>query len=90
VSAAWLPDGLEWGPFNADMRGRGLVVAGGQGKWVGKIMRFGHMGAVGIDEMAEAIGIMGATLPDHGHAADVDAATRATHEVFEAATAPAR
>jgi aspartate aminotransferase-like enzyme len=31
VTAAWLPDGLEWGPFNAAMRAKGLVVAGGQG-----------------------------------------------------------
>ena len=38
---------------------RGLIIAGGQGKWIGKILRFGHMGEVGIDEMAEAIEIMG-------------------------------
>jgi len=89
VTAAWLPDGIEWGPFNAQMRGQGLVIAGGQGKWVGKILRFGHMGDVGIEEMAEAIEIMGRTLPDHGHPADAAAAGRATRGAFEAATAPA-
>ena len=31
VTAAWLPEGLEWGPFNAAMRAKGLIVAGGQG-----------------------------------------------------------
>ena len=62
VTAAWLPDGIDWAPFNADMRGRGLVVAGGQGKWTGKIFRFGHMGDVGIGEMVEALRIMGETL----------------------------
>src|SRR5918999_855543 len=30
VTAAWLPDVLEWGPFNAALRERGLAVAGGQ------------------------------------------------------------
>ena len=90
VTAAWLPEGIEWAPFNADMRGRGLVIAGGQGKWSGKIFRFGHMGEVGIDEMAEAIQIMGETLPAHGFEADADAAGRTAREVFEAATAPAR
>ena len=90
VTAAWLPDGIDWAPFNADMRSRGLVVAGGQGKWTGKILRFGHMGDVGIDEMAEALQIMGDTLPAHGFTADGDAAARAAREVFEAATAPAR
>jgi aspartate aminotransferase-like enzyme len=89
VTAAWLPDGIEWGPFNARMRAQGLIIAGGQGKWSGKILRFGHMGEVGIDEMAEAIQIMGHTLPDHGHPADGDAAARATREAFEAATVPA-
>ena len=74
VTAAWLPEGIEWAPFNADMRARGLVIAGGQGKWTGRIFRFGHMGEVGIDEMAEAIRIMGETLPAHGFEADGEAA----------------
>jgi aspartate aminotransferase-like enzyme len=90
VTAAWLPDGIEWAPFNADMRSRGLVVAGGQGKWTGRILRFGHMGDVGIDELADALRIMGETLPAHGMEADGEAAARAAREVFEAATAPAR
>jgi aspartate aminotransferase-like enzyme len=90
VTAAWLPDGIDWAPFNADMRGRGLVVAGGQGKWTGKIFRFGHMGDVGIDEMVEALRIMGETLPAHGFAADAEAAARTASEAFETATAPAR
>jgi aspartate aminotransferase-like enzyme len=90
VTAAWLPDGIDWAPFNADMRGRGLVVAGGQGKWTGKIFRFGHMGDVGIGEMVEALRIMGETLPAHGFAADAEAAARTAREAFETATAPAR
>jgi aspartate aminotransferase-like enzyme len=90
VTAAWLPDGIEWAPFNADMRADGLVVAGGQGKWVGRILRFGHMGEVGIDEMAEALELMGGVLPRHGHSADGAEAGRVAREVFEAATAPAQ
>jgi aspartate aminotransferase-like enzyme len=84
VTAAWLPEGLQWGPFNAAMRARGLVVAGGQGKWSGRILRFGHMGDVGIDELADALRIMGRTLPEFGHATDADAAAQAAHEAFEA------
>jgi aspartate aminotransferase-like enzyme len=90
VTAAWLPDGVDWAPFNADMRGRGLVIAGGQGKWSGRIFRFGHMGEVGIDEMAEAVRILGETLPAHGFEADAGSAAAATREAFEAAAAPAR
>lgn len=85
VTAAWLPDGLDWAPFNAAMRGKGLVIAGGQGKWAGKILRFGHMGDVGIAEMADAIGTLGATMADFGHATDADAATAVadTRATFE-------
>jgi aspartate aminotransferase-like enzyme len=87
VTAAWVPDGVEWGPFNAAMRARGLVIAGGQGKWTGKILRFGHMGEVGIDEMSEALEIMGATLPEFGHRADPAAGATAAREAFDAALA---
>jgi len=87
VTSAWLPDGLEWGPFNAAMRAAGLVVAGGQGKWTGKILRFGHMGDVGIGEMAQALEIMGSTLSQFEHRADGPAAAQAAHRAFEAALA---
>ena len=89
VTAAWLPDGLEWGPFNAAMRGKGLIVAGGQAAWAGKIMRFGHMGDVGIGEMADAVRVMGETLAEFGHGADAAEADRATREAFEQAMAVA-
>jgi aspartate aminotransferase-like enzyme len=88
VTAAWLPDGLEWAPFNAAMRAKGLIVAGGQGAWVGRILRFGHMGAVGIEEMIDAVRVMGETLVDLGRPADVPEALRAMARVFEARLAP--
>jgi aspartate aminotransferase-like enzyme len=91
VTAAWLPDGLEWGPFNADMRRRGLVVAGGQGQWAGRILRFGHMGKVEIGELVDAVRVMGAVLAERGHPTDVDDAAAAVTEAHDAAaTAAAR
>ncbi len=90
VTAAWVPDGVEWAPFNAAMRARGLVIAGGQGKWSGRILRFGHMGEVGIDEMAQALEIMGTTLPEFGHRADGAAGARAARDAYDAAAAAAR
>ncbi|MEO8251022.1 MAG: alanine--glyoxylate aminotransferase family protein [Chloroflexota bacterium] len=89
VTAAWLPGGLEWGPFNAAMRGKGLIVAGGQGAWVGRILRFGHMGGVGIDEMCDAMRVMGETLNELGRPADTAAAVRAMKGIFEARLAAA-
>ncbi len=89
VTAARLPDGFEWAPFNAAMRAKGLVVAGGQGKLAGRILRFGHMGDVGIDEMAEAIAVMGETLTEFGHPATVDGAVAAARAAYEASLAGA-
>jgi len=89
VTAAWLPDGLEWTPFNAAMRAKGLIVAGGQGAWVGRILRFGHMGDVGIYEMAEALRVMGETLVEFGRPADPAAAARVARQTFEARLSPA-
>ncbi|HEX2141021.1 MAG TPA: alanine--glyoxylate aminotransferase family protein [Candidatus Limnocylindria bacterium] len=90
VTAAWLPDGLDWPPFNRDMRSRDLVVAGGQGKWVGRILRFGHMGMVELDEMSDAVRVMGETLRDHGREVDPPAAVEAAREAFDRAAAAAR
>jgi aspartate aminotransferase-like enzyme len=89
VTAAWLPDGLEWAPFNAAMRAKGLVVAGGQGAWAGRILRFGHMGGVGIDEMCDAVRVMGETLAEFGRPTDAAGAVHAMVQVFEASLAAA-
>lgn len=87
VTAAWLPDGLEWAPFNAAMRARGLVIAGGQGQWAGRILRFGHMGDIDWPPIAEALGVLAETLGEFGFPADVDAAQAAGRAAFESATA---
>src|SRR5574338_68323 len=36
VTAAWVPPQIEWGALNAALLARGLVLAGGQGKWTGR------------------------------------------------------
>jgi aspartate aminotransferase-like enzyme len=88
VTAAWLPDGLEWGPFNAAMRAKGLIIAGGQGQWAGRILRFGHMGDVDWPEIGDAVRVLAETLSEFGHPADATAAETAGRHAFEAAFAP--
>lgn len=85
VTAAWLPESLEWAPFNAEMRARGLVVAGGQDRMAGRILRLGHMGDVRIDEIADAVRVMGEVLRDAGHAVDAGAAREATTTAHDTA-----
>jgi aspartate aminotransferase-like enzyme len=51
VTAAHIPEPLDWKAFNAELRARGLILAGGQGKLAGKIFRVGHLGAVTVDDI---------------------------------------
>ena len=55
VTAAHVPDGLDWKAFNAEVKRRGVVLAGGQGKLTGKIFRLGHLGSVTLEEILGAI-----------------------------------
>jgi aspartate aminotransferase-like enzyme len=66
------------------MRSRGLVVAGGQGKMSGRILRLGHMGEVSIDDIADALRTMGAVLADAGRPADGNAAAEAARRAHDA------
>ncbi len=54
VTAALVPHDLDWKSFNADVKRRGVVLAGGQGKLTGKIFRLGHLGSVTLEEMLGA------------------------------------
>ena len=55
VTAAWVPEGLDWKAFNGEVKRRGVVLAGGQGKLTGKIFRLGHLGSVTLEEILGAI-----------------------------------
>jgi len=55
VTAAAVPAGLDWKSFNGELKRRGLVLAGGQGKLAGKIFRLGHLGSVTVEEILGAM-----------------------------------
>jgi aspartate aminotransferase-like enzyme len=58
VTAATVPDGLDWKAFNTELKRRGLVLAGGQGKLTGKIFRLGHLGSVTLEEILGAMSVL--------------------------------
>jgi aspartate aminotransferase-like enzyme len=93
VTAARIPDGLEWSPFNAEITRRGVVLAGGQAKLAGKVFRVGHLGSVTVDEILGAIATLEATSVAFGRSVEVGeavaAAQRAALAVAEPAAAPA-
>ena len=55
VTGAIVPDDLDWKAFNTELKRRGLVLAGGQGKLTGKIFRLGHLGSVTLEEILGAM-----------------------------------
>jgi aspartate aminotransferase-like enzyme len=66
VTAAWIPDGLDWKLFNAGLKRRGLVLAGGQGKLKGRIFRLGHLGSVTTDDVLGAVSVLEVTAIECG------------------------
>jgi len=58
VTAVRIGEGLDWKPFNAELKRRGLVLAGGQGKLTGQIFRLGHLGSVTVEEIVGAVGTL--------------------------------
>ncbi len=66
VTAAWIPVSLDWKAFNAGLKRRGLVLAGGQGRLKGKIFRVGHLGSVTTDDILAAIGALEASAIEQG------------------------
>jgi aspartate aminotransferase-like enzyme len=85
VTAAWLPEGVEWAAMNGALKARGLVLAGGQGKLSGRILRMGHLGSVTVEDVLAAISIiedaridLGLPVGDRGEA--LAAAARAAAE----------
>jgi aspartate aminotransferase-like enzyme len=83
VTAARLREGVEWATLNKAMRARGLVVAGGQDRLAGQILRIGHLGAVVPSHVVEAIEIIGEALRELGQDVDIEAATRAAREAAD-------
>jgi len=66
VTAAWIPETLDWRTFNGGLKKRGLVIAGGQGRLKGKIFRLGHLGSVTTDDILAAISALEVTAIECG------------------------
>ena len=58
VTCVRLPEGLDWKALNAEVKRRGVVLAGGQGKLTGQVFRVGHLGSVVLDEILGVVGVL--------------------------------
>jgi aspartate aminotransferase-like enzyme len=89
VTAAWIPEDLDWKSFNAGLKRRGLVLAGGQGKLKGRIFRLGHLGSVTTDDILAAVGALEATAVELGRTVQPGAAVAAAQQALIASAGAA-
>jgi aspartate aminotransferase-like enzyme len=82
VTAIRVPSGVDGAGLVRDMRdGSGVTVAGGQGELRGKIVRIGHIGYVGVEDVAAALAALSHALVKAGHPVEPGAAER-VRDVF--------
>jgi aspartate aminotransferase-like enzyme len=90
VTAAWIPEGLDWKAFNGEIKRRQVVLAGGQGKLTGKVFRVGHLGSVTLAEILDALSTIEAVSLEWGRKVEPGAAVAAAERAAaEAALQPA-
>jgi aspartate aminotransferase-like enzyme len=77
VTAAHVPEDLDWKAFNGEVKRRGVVLAGGQGKLTGKIFRLGHLGSVTVEEILGAFHTLELVSLQHGRPVEPGAAVAA-------------
>jgi aspartate aminotransferase-like enzyme len=87
VTSAHLPPGVEWSALNRELRARGLVLAGGQGKLKGRIFRVGHLGHVNVDDIVNALEVLEEGATTVGLAVPLGVATAAARDAAAAAVA---
>jgi aspartate aminotransferase-like enzyme len=84
VTCVNLPPDVDWKTFNAAVKRRNVVLAGGQGKLAGKVFRVGHLGSVTVEEILGAVAALEDVSLEMGRAitpgAGVAAAQRAAVE----------
>ena len=87
VTAARVPADLDWKRFSADLRGRGLTLAGGQGALTGQVFRVGHLGYVTVNQILAALEILEEALAAAGRPVDRGAAIAAAARAADGASA---
>jgi aspartate aminotransferase-like enzyme len=86
VTAITVPAGVDGAGVVKAMRDRyGVTAAGGQGELKGRIVRIGHIGYVGIDDVAVALDALERALSDAGASVEGGAGPAAAREAYAAA-----
>lgn len=83
VTAIRVPDGVDGAEVVRTMRERsGVTVAGGQGELKGKIVRIGHIGFVGLDDVVAALEAAGVAFAAAGLPVEPSAGPEAARDAY--------
>lgn len=77
------PEGVDDVKFRQSLAAKGIVVAGALASLAGKAFRIGHMGNVTMEMFVQAIILIGETLQEMGHKANVDEAVVSLIKTYE-------
>lgn len=85
LSAAFFPEGIDGKVFLKRLEARfGVKLAGGQGRWKGKILRIAHFGTVDELDILSALAAMELVLAEMGRPVKLGSGVAAASEVFAA------
>jgi aspartate aminotransferase-like enzyme len=90
VTCVRIPDGTDWKALNGEVKRRGLVLAGGQGKLAGQVFRLGHLGSVTVEEILGAVAVLESVVIERGGEVEPGAAVGAAQAAALAARGVAR
>ncbi|MEM1910697.1 MAG: alanine--glyoxylate aminotransferase family protein [Sulfolobales archaeon] len=82
VTAAYIPEGVEWPKLYAEMRARGVEIAGGLGELRGKIFRIGHMGEITANDVIATLAALERSLAKLGYRVEMGSSVKAAQEVL--------
>jgi len=75
-----LPEGIEDSTFRAEVRKRGVVLAGGLGELAGRTTRIGHIGLIDGNEIFATLGAIEGALSALGHEFEIGSGLRVASE----------
>jgi aspartate aminotransferase-like enzyme len=90
VTAISLPQGVDCAAIARSMLERsGVTVAGGQGELKGRVVRIGHIGYVGLDDVTAALDALETALAEAGAPVERGVAAERAREAYAGAGLPA-
>ena len=83
LSCILYPEGVEDTEFRSSLANRGVIVAGSLAHLAGKAFRIGHMGNTSIEQLEQAIRLIGEVLVEQGVQVAIESAVDILHQELQ-------